>query len=545
MKFGPVPIAAAEGAFLAHAAQLGPGETPGVLRKGHRLVAADLPRLAAAGLAEVTVARLEPGDVHEDAAAGRLAAAIAGPLVRIDPPATGRANLFAESAGVLVVDKARIDALNRIDAGITLATLPQFAAVEAGRMIATAKIIPFAVAATALAAVEALADAGAPMVALRPYRARKVAVISTLLPNLKSSVVDKTLRVLADRLAASGSTIVADRRVPHRAPAIVEAIAAARADGADFIVIFGASAVVDRLDVVPAAIEQAGGRVEHLGMPVDPGNLLLVADLDGIPVLGAPGCARSPKENGFDWVLARLLADIPVTAADIMALGVGGLLMEIVSRPSPRLGGAEPRAPARRNVAALILAAGRSTRMGGPNKLLATIDGKPLIAHVVDAAGASAASSVTVVTGHMADRIAAAIDADAVTVVANPDYADGLSTSLRAGLAALPDAAEAVIVLLADMPKVDAAMIDRLIATFDPTVGALVVVPTFEGKRGNPVLWSRRFFADLAAIQGDTGARHLIGAYPEAVVEIELGPAVALDLDTPEALAAAGGRLPA
>src|SRR3979490_3496398 len=105
-------------------------------------------------------------------------------------------------------------------------------------------------------------------------------------------------------------------------------------------------------------------------MPVDPGNLLLVAAARGRPVLGAPGCARSPKENGFDWILMRLLAGLPVTRRDITGMGVGGLLMEIVTRPQPR---AEPAAAERRRIAALVLAAGRSTRMGGPNKLLAEI----------------------------------------------------------------------------------------------------------------------------------------------------------------------------
>jgi len=288
--------------------------------------------------------------------------------------------------------------------------------------------------------------------------------------------------------------------------------------------------------VIPAAVEQVGGRIEHFGMPVDPGNLMLVAQANGRPVIGAPGCARSPKENGFDWILMRLLAGLPVTRADITGLGVGGLLMEIVTRPQPR---AEPAPEKGHRIAGLVLAAGRSTRMGGPNKLTEEINGKPLVRIVTEQVLASRARPVTVVTGHQRERVERALAGLAVTFVHNPDYAQGLSTSLKTGIAALPRAADGAIVCLGDMPQVSAALIDRLLAAFDPERGALVVIPTIDGKRGNPVLWARRFFPDLMAVEGDVGARHLIGGYAEAVVEVPVEDAAALtDVDTPEALVA-------
>jgi len=305
-------------------------------------------------------------------------------------------------------------------------------------------------------------------------------------------------------------------------------------EGAELVIVFGASAIADRRDVIPAAVEAIGGRIEHFGMPVDPGNLLLLADAGGRPVLGAPGCARSPKENGFDWVLMRLLAGLAVPREAITSLGVGGLLMEIVTRPQPR---EEAIEASDRRIAAVVMAAGRSTRMGGANKLVADIAGKPLVRIAVEQALASRAKPVIVVTGHERERVEAALAGLAVRLVHNADFAQGLGTSLRAGIAAVPADADGAIVCLGDMPQVDAALIDRLIGAFDPERGALAVVPSIDGKRGNPVLWSRRFFPDLMAIEGDIGARHLIGRYGEAVVEVPVtGNGALLDVDTPEAL---------
>ncbi len=532
MKFGPVPVAGAAGSVLAHGTRVGDG----VLKKGTRLTAQHCARLVACGIDSVIVARGEPGDLSEDEAAARLAAAIAGPGVVAEPAFTGRTNLFAGSDGIFRVEREMVDRFNRVDPAITLATLPAFAPVRAGQMVATVKIIPFAVPGAAVAAADA-AVAGCPL-RIAPWQISRVGVVSTLLPSLKMATVDKTLSVLAGRLAPAGAAILAEERVPHRADAVAAAILRLRAAGAELIVLFGASAVVDAADILPEGIRAAGGEVLRFGMPVDPGNLLLLADLEGVPVLGAPGCARSPKENGFDWVLGRLLAGIPVSGDDIAGLGVGGLLMEIPSRPQPR-SAPEPDPGPAPSVAAIVLAAGRSSRMGGPNKLLETFDGKALVRRAAEAALASRARPVIVVTGHMGDAVAAALDGLDIVRVHNPDFADGLSTSLAAGLGAVPAAADAAIVLLADMPAVDAGSIDRLIAAFDPARGALIVRAASGGRRGKPVLWSRRVFADLSAITGDLGGRALCEAAPEAVVDVEIGPAAGLDVDTPEALAAA------
>ncbi len=528
MKFGPVPPREAQGATAVHSIRQGSL----VLKKGTVIGPPEVAALEAAGIKEIVVSRLEPGDVSEDVAAAQIAKAVAGEGVRVDRAFTGRCNLFAENPGVLVVDKEAIDALNRVDEAITFATLPAYKPVVAGEMIATVKIIPFAVNEGALTS--ALAAASRPFIRVAPYKIKKVGVVSTLLPGLASKVVDKTLRITEERLGPAGAKIVAERRVPHEHGALAKALDEVLKEGAELAVVFGASAIADRRDVIPSAIEAVGGKIEHFGMPVDPGNLMLIGQARGQPVLGAPGCARSPKENGFDWVLMRLLAGLPVSRSDITGMGVGGLLMEIVTRPQPRT---EPEPEKGRRVAAVILAAGRSTRMGGPNKLLADIGGRPLVRIAAEEALASRARPVIVVTGHQNERLEAALAGLKVERVHNPDYAEGLSTSLKAGLGAVPGGVDGAVVLLGDMPQVSASLIDRLIAAFDPERGALVVVPTIEGKRGNPVVWSRRFFPELAALEGDVGARHLIGRYAEAVTEVPLTDQAALiDVDTPEAL---------
>jgi molybdenum cofactor cytidylyltransferase len=360
----------------------------------------------------------------------------------------------------------------------------------------------------------------------------KVGLVATELPSLKTSVMDKTRRLLDERLRPAGTSVMREDRVAHDPGAVAAALRAQVKDGAELLIVFGASAVVDDDDVIPAAIRQAGGEVTRLGMPVDPGNLIVLGVLDGLPVVGAPGCARSPKENGFDWVLHRLLAGIDVTSDDIAAMGVGGLLGEIVSRPQPRAG-TVPK------IAALLLAAGSSRRMGEVNKLIATVGGKPLVRVAAEAALGSGATSLTVVTGYAPTAVEAALAGLEFASVHNPNFADGLSTSLRAGLASVPADVDGVVVLLGDMPDVTATTVDRLIDTFRPD---FIVVPTFDGRRGNPVVWSRRFFPDLMTIVGDTGGRRIIDANREVVTEVEIGPAVATDVDTPEALATIGGK---
>jgi len=280
-------------------------------------------------------------------------------------------------------------------------------------------------------------------------------------------------------------------------------------------------------------------------MPVDPGNLTLLARLGATHVIGLPGSARSPRLHGSDYVLLRLAAGLDVASADIARMGVGGLLKEIPTRPMPRARAAAAPAALPR-IAAVVLAAGRSTRMRGPNKLMADIDGAPLLRRVAEAVAGAGLAETVVVTGHEHAKIEAAIAGLPLRTVRNRKFAGGLSTSLRAGVAALGPAIDGALVCLGDMPDVDAALVARLVAAFAPDKGKDIVVPVRGGRRGNPVLIGKRHFPAIKKLEGDVGARELIQARADAVTEVEAGgDAAFVDLDTPEALAEYRSRLAA
>lgn len=554
MRFGPLPLAECDGAILAHTVKIGT-ET---FKKGRVLTHDDVGKLRTAGFSHAIAAKLEDGEMHEDPAANALAEACVGTGVRAAAAFTGRANLISEVHGVVLAEPDRVNAVNAVDESITIATVPHFAVVRPRQMVATIKIIPFSTPKVAVdGAVRRAKASPLGLVTVVPFRAQPVGLIQTWAEGTKESVLDKTTETIRARLGAYGSYIAREERVPHNTQSVQGALMTLLDKQCHPILIIGASAIVDRHDVIPAAIQRAGGHIERFGMPVDPGNLLLLAYHNDTPVIGAPGCARSPKTNGFDWVLARLCAEIPIGRADIQAMGAGGLLTDIAARPFPRVAQdarssrnaaetapADDGAPWAPEIGGVVLAGGRSSRAGGINKLLATLDGKPLVCHVVDAMLSTRARPVVVVTGHMSDDVRFALGARNIHFVHNPDFADGLSTSLRTGIAKLglvaPNA-DGALVALGDMPQVKAKQFDKLISAFAPHEGRTICVPTFGSKRGNPVLWGRDYFAGLTAVGGDTGGRHLIGEHADQVCEVAMDDdAIFVDVDTPEALTAIG-----
>lgn len=569
----------ARGAVLVHTTRAGDA----VFKKGRVLTAADLDALRAAGFATIWCAVLAEDDVGEDEAAQSVAAALAGPHLTLAEAKTGRCNLHARRAGLFTVDAAALTRLNELDERITVATLADGTPVRAGDMVATVKIIPLAVPGATLAGAldivrsadsmsqrtiavrssdneahaprrnEAVASPServrraddpesgrSPLLAVHPWAGKRAGLVLTRVEGTHPRLLERAAAAQRTRMERCGGALVQERVTPHREAEVAQALAEQAAMDLEPILILGASAIMDRQDVIPRALELAGGEVLRLGMPVDPGNLLMIGRLGHRMVLGVPGCARSLKRSGFDWVLERCCAEVAFAPRQLAALGAGGLLEESELRPSPRDDSERPAdAPGAPRVAAVVLAAGRSSRMGAA-KQLEDLAGKPLVRWAVESALGSAACRVVVVTGHEGEKVAAALAGLPVELVHNPHFAEGLASSLRTGLEELDrgPAVAGALICLGDMPRVTSSHLDRMIAAFDP-IDAPIVVPTCERKRGNPVLWAARYFPELRQLRGDVGARSLLEQHGEQVTFLALeDPAILLDVDTPQALAA-------
>ena len=330
MIFAEVPLDQARGAVLAHSVMEGDAR----LRKGVVLGPDELAHLRALGVTRVMVARLEPGDVAEDAAATQLAQALvpdtAAAHLSLTSAFTGRVNLHAVGPGVVEMDMAAIHALNLVDPSITLATLAPFTRVTSGMLVGTVKIISYAVTQSALADAVQRARAA---IRVRRVVLPDASLILTDVPGLPAKLAVKGREAVEGRLHALGMRLTDCVTVSHDEASIARAL---MQTGGAMVLILTGSATSDLFDTAPQALRRAGGRVARFGMPVDPGNLLFHGTLGPRPVIGLPGCARSPALNGADWVLERLACGLTVTDADIAAMGVGGLLKEIPIRPQPR-----------------------------------------------------------------------------------------------------------------------------------------------------------------------------------------------------------------
>ena len=543
MKFGPEPTADCVGAILAHGYRLGDGAS---FKKGQLLDQTDVDQLLAHHIVELTVARLEPGDLGEDEGARAIGQAAGGDGLRLGTAATGRVNLYAQARGLVIYDPAGLDKINRISEAATLAAATPFSRAERGQIIATAKIIPLGLPAETVTACVTLASQPSPLISLAPFKQMRVGLLQTQLPFATEKLLDKTRLVLNSRIKMLDSELVAEQRTPHTVAAVAATLADMAAHNLDLILVMGASATTDRRDVVPQAVVAAGGSIEHFGMPVDPGNLTIVCRIGATIVLGLPGSARSPRRGGNDWLLERIAAGLPITSAAIMGLGSGGLLKEIASRPLPREAAApasdRPRAQKEATpsgVAAILLAAGQSRRMGTENKLLAEIDGRPLVVHAVRSLLAANCHPVIVVVGHQADEVRASLAGLEIDFIENPEFATGLSSSLAAGIEAVPAHTGGALVALGDMPRLTTVHIEALVDAFADHGEEAICVPVWQGRRGNPVIWGRAYFDEICALEGDVGARHLIGIHTANVHEVAMqDDAIFDDIDTPADLAA-------
>jgi len=334
MKFGPVLLEDAQGKILGHNVAGSDGRRR--LRKGKPLDAADIAVLAELGRRSVYVAEIEEEDVEENRAALRVAEACRGMGLRLSSAATGRVNIIATEHGLARVEDARLGRLNEGE-GITVATVGADQLVRPGQTVATVKVIPYAVPEQVVtAAVNAASPSPLRVDAFQPH---KVGLILSGSPSVRT-VLEEGFLPLEERVRALGSEVTAHDFVDLSGDGgeveLATALVAQRDSGAALILLAGETAIMDRHDITPRAVERAGGRVETVGAPVDPGNLLMLAYLDDIPVLGAPGCARSRKVNIVDWILPRLLTGERLGQDDIRRLGCGGLLEDVPERPLPR-----------------------------------------------------------------------------------------------------------------------------------------------------------------------------------------------------------------
>ncbi len=332
MKFAAIPIEQAVGKILGH--NIVGSEGRRVLRKGRLLSEADIDKLRAIGRSQIHVAELAADDVDENSAARRIANAILGDNFRLSKVATGRVNIYAQQLGLLRVDADALFALNRL-AGVTLATLPANAVVQPGKMVATIKIIPYALSAEIVAA----ATASVTILTLTPLQAKSVGMILSGFPTAQERIVRSFDNAIRPRIEALNAQLTEIAFVPledEQGEANLASAIEQLVERVDLLILAGDTAIMDRHDIAPNAIERAGGQIEIFGVPVDPGNLLLLGYKDFRPIIGAPGCARSPKDNIVDIVLPRLLAGDHLTAEDIISFALGGLLEDVPERPLPR-----------------------------------------------------------------------------------------------------------------------------------------------------------------------------------------------------------------
>lgn len=524
MKFRDVPTGEAAGWYLAHSLKLGATKLP----KGLKLTVSHIAQLVEAGIQQIHGYRYEDGDIAEDEAAERIARHILGAGLTLGVIARGRANLHASATGLLAVPDI-LGQLNHADEAITLATLPNMSPVHAGQLVATVKIIPYAVSETSLS--KAMQVMGQIAVsAFTPFTADLI-VSGANLP-------EKTLRLTEKRLATLGGEIIGHHSCDHTVTRVSEKLKEASATSSGLILILGISAISDRRDILPMALEAAGGEIISLGMPVDPGNLLMLGQLGNKTVIGLPGCARSPALNGLDWVLERFAANLPLNRDVIADMGIGGLLKETSNRP-------EPRAPipsnTQRKIQPIILAAGRSTRSGTTNKLLMRMNGHTVIRQTVARVAEAGFDEPIIVTGYQAEDVNTALSGISYRHIHNPGYASGMASSLKLGLSLLDKGTEFACVCLGDMPLVNAATLKALASAATRFSEFKVFIPTFNGKRGNPVLWQADMFPLLGNIRGDKGGRQIIHDHEDLVCEVSVEDhGILIDLDTPEALAQFG-----
>ncbi len=334
MQFGELPTEQAAGHILAH--KLFDQSGKRLFNKGRNLTPSDVDMLIAHGVHTIVVAQLEQGELDENEGAQRIGEALAGAYIKVTASGVGRANLISEVAGPIRVNVSLLSRINNVDEGITIATLPTHTLATTNKLVTLVKIIPFGVSKARVDDVLAMVQEAGPVVSVRPLQSKTVALIVTGPQALQAKLTSQFKEPVRERITALGSQLTQIVSCEHQIDAIAATIKELSQKPYDLIAIAGYSAIMDRADVAPTALQLAGGNVAHFGVPVDPGSLMMLGYLDAVPVLGLPGCVKSPKFSVIDMLLPRLLSGERLTRADLVVLGHGGLLPDIKQRPRPR-----------------------------------------------------------------------------------------------------------------------------------------------------------------------------------------------------------------
>ena len=475
------------------------------------------------------------GDIHEDEAAEAISNAIDKNQIYVEKASTGRVNFKSQSLCLVRYERALIREVNLVDESIAFSIVEHNQLLAKNDLIATLKIIPFFTQKKYVDQVISIL-AKNELFNTHSLNRKKVSLIQTSFEWQKKSMFKATSNVTRNRLEALDCSLNEEKLICHDYKALCSEIRSSIGSGIDILLISGASAITDRSDYIPRAILSEGGKIIQYGLAVDPGNLLLIGKVGNTTVIGMPGCARSPKLNGFDWVLQLLMADIPISREELAEMGAGGLLMEIASRPLPRAL-AKSVSKREKKVMGVILAAGNSTRMGKDNKLLRNIGDAPLIRNTAIEMLKSDLDSCSIVLGYQSDKVADVIKDLNVNLILNPLWKEGQASSLRAAINTLDSTYSDLLIMLGDLPGIKSIHINSIIEEHLLTDNrkSKITIPSFKGQKGNPVIWGRSFFDDLSNLEGDVGGRSLFSEHPAAINILEMeNPWVVKDTDTPE-----------
>ena len=505
------------------------------LSKGTRVSEAIVELLNKENIKTILCAVPHENDMDEDAAAEAISNAIDRNRLYAEEASTGRVNFRTPALGVVRYNRELIKKINLVDESIAFSIVEHNQLLAKNDLIATLKIIPFFVSKIYVEQVVTLLSKYE-IFKIHRLEEKKVEFIQTYYDWQKRSVFKATSNVTRNRLDALGCLLEKETLIPHDHESLCSEIKSSLDSGAQVLLISGASAITDRSDYIPKAILSVGGEIIQYGLAVDPGNLLLIGQIGGTTVIGMPGCARSPKLNGFDWVLQLLMANIPITKEELADMGAGGLLMEIASRPLPRALSKSVNKREKR-IMGVILAAGNSTRMGKDNKLLRNVGEASLIRNTVVEMLKSDLDSCSIVLGYQSDKVAEVIKDLNINLILNPLWQEGQASSLKAALNTLDDTYSDLLIMLGDMPGVKTRHINKVIEEHLLTNNrkSKITIPSFNGRKGNPVIWGRSFFPDLSNIEGDLGGRALFSQHPAAINLLDVDDsAFVTDADTPE-----------